>query len=66
MSCHDGTLGFYNVKANSGAGVFNSTHDSASMHNVGTVAIASAPGALNPTSDELQCSSCHNPHGSGT
>jgi predicted CXXCH cytochrome family protein len=64
LSCHDGTLGFYNVEKNSGAGVFNSTHDSASMHNVGTVAIASAPGALNPTAEELQCSSCHNPHGS--
>ena len=35
LTCHDGTLGFYNVEKNSGAGVFNSTHDSASMHNVG-------------------------------
>ncbi|RHW37346.1 hypothetical protein D1B31_16410 [Neobacillus notoginsengisoli] len=65
MSCHDGTLGFYDVKKNSGAGVFNSSHESASMHNVGTVAINAAPGALdNKVGDTMQCSSCHNPHGS--
>jgi predicted CXXCH cytochrome family protein len=65
LTCHDGTLGFYNVKGQgSGAGTFNTTHESASMHNVGTVEIGSAPGALdNKSTDELQCSSCHNPHG---
>jgi predicted CXXCH cytochrome family protein len=67
MSCHDGTLGFYNVKGQgAGAGTFNESHESASMHNVGEVAIAAAPGALDAKSstEELQCSSCHNPHGS--
>ena len=67
MSCHDGTLGFYNVKGQgAGAGTFNTTHESASMHNVGTVAIGAAPGALDQAAnaEELQCSSCHNPHGS--
>ncbi|WP_187118918.1 cytochrome c3 family protein [Bacillus marasmi] len=67
LTCHDGTLGFYNVLGTgSGAGTFNETHESASMHDVGTVAIGSAPGALDAATntDELQCSSCHNPHGS--
>ncbi|WP_066258875.1 cytochrome c3 family protein [Neobacillus drentensis] len=66
LSCHDGTLGFYNVKGQgAGAGTFNTTHESASMHNVGTVEIGAAPGALdNKSTEELQCSSCHNPHGS--
>jgi predicted CXXCH cytochrome family protein len=66
LSCHDGTLGFYNVLGQgAGAGTFNSSHESSSMHNVGTVAINSAPGAYdNKVEDELQCSSCHNPHGS--
>jgi predicted CXXCH cytochrome family protein len=65
MACHDGSLGFYNVNKNSGAGVFNSSHDSASMHNVGTQTIGSAPGAYsNKSTEALQCSSCHNPHGS--
>ncbi|WP_040204194.1 cytochrome c3 family protein [Neobacillus jeddahensis] len=65
LTCHDGTLGFYNVLGKgSGAGTFNTTHESASMHNVGTVEIGSAPGALdNKSTEELQCSSCHNPHG---
>jgi predicted CXXCH cytochrome family protein len=66
LSCHDGTMGFYNVLKGSGAGTFNTTHESASMHNVGTgVKIGSAPGAYSNTSTgELECSSCHNPHGS--
>jgi predicted CXXCH cytochrome family protein len=66
LSCHDGTMGFYNVNEASGAGIFNSTHDSASMHQVGTgQTVGSAPGAIaNKSTAELECSSCHNPHGS--
>lgn len=68
MSCHDGTMGFYNVTAPSGAGVFDTTnsHLSVSMHNVGAgLKVSTAPGAFKNTSiDELECSSCHNPHGS--
>jgi predicted CXXCH cytochrome family protein len=69
MSCHDGTLGFYNVEEGSGAGIFNESdefHDSASMHNVNSgLQIGSAPAAHDNTSTEtLECSSCHNPHGS--
>jgi len=66
LTCHDGTLGFYNVKGQgAGAGTFNETHESASMHNVGTVTVGSAPGAYdNKSTEDLQCSSCHNPHGS--
>jgi predicted CXXCH cytochrome family protein len=66
LSCHDGTMGFYNVLDNSGAGTFNTTHESASMHNVESgLAINSAPGAYQNTSTmTLECSSCHNPHGS--
>ncbi|MEH7273147.1 cytochrome c3 family protein [Neobacillus vireti] len=67
LTCHDGTLGFYNVKGQgAGAGTFNTTHESSSMHNVGSVAIGAAPGALDQKANEeqLQCSSCHNPHGS--
>ncbi|MFJ7728284.1 cytochrome c3 family protein [Neobacillus sp. NPDC097160] len=66
VSCHDGTMGFYNVLEGSGAGTFNTTHDSSSMHNVGSgVKIGSAPGAFsNKSTGELECSSCHNPHGS--
>jgi predicted CXXCH cytochrome family protein len=66
LTCHDGTLGFYNVLGKgAGAGTFNDTHESSSMHDVGTVKINSAPGAYdNKVEDELQCSSCHNPHGS--
>jgi predicted CXXCH cytochrome family protein len=72
MACHDGTMGFYNVAKGSEAGVFNTSVNaadhSASMHNVDSVAISAAPGAIktNGTSDvaEFECSSCHNPHGS--
>ncbi|MGG3563727.1 cytochrome c3 family protein [Neobacillus rhizosphaerae] len=66
MSCHDGTMGFYNVKDGSGAGTFNESHESASMHNVDSgLQIGSAPGAVvNISTEILECSSCHNPHGS--
>ncbi|MCM3691738.1 cytochrome c3 family protein [Neobacillus niacini] len=66
MSCHDGTMGFYDVTAASGAGVFNTSHEDATMHNVSSnLAIGSAPGAaVNTSTAELECSSCHNPHGS--
>ncbi|NMD68841.1 hypothetical protein HHO41_00975 [Bacillus sp. DNRA2] len=66
MSCHDGTMGFYDVTAASGAGVFNESHQDATMHHVDSgVKIGAAPAAWQNTSTaELECSSCHNPHGS--
>jgi predicted CXXCH cytochrome family protein len=66
MSCHDGTMGFYNVKQGSGAGTFNDSHENASMHNVDSgLTVSSAPGAAtNKSTEILECSSCHNPHGS--
>jgi predicted CXXCH cytochrome family protein len=70
VSCHDGTLGFYNVKTPSGAGTFGdfeeNSHESLTMHNVqGQTQIDAAPGALtaNVNEEALTCSSCHNPHG---
>lgn len=66
LSCHDGTLGFYDVKKSSGAGTFDDSHESASMHNVKSgIKLSEAPGAYtNRDTAELTCSSCHNPHGS--
>jgi predicted CXXCH cytochrome family protein len=68
MSCHDGTMGFYDVTAASGAGTFDDSHLSSSMHNVDSdLTVGSAPGKFaSKTGDtaELECSSCHNPHGS--
>jgi predicted CXXCH cytochrome family protein len=69
MTCHDGTMGFYNVNHASEAGIFDDTDNasmSASMHNVNSdLEISSAPGALaNTSSATFECSSCHNPHGS--
>lgn len=66
MSCHDGTMGFYNVTKASEAGVIGSHEMSASMHNVDSeLAVKAAPGALaNTSTATFECSSCHNPHGS--
>jgi predicted CXXCH cytochrome family protein len=66
MSCHDGTMGFYDVTKGSGAGTFDDSHLSSSMHNVDSdLLVKSAPGAVKNTSTAvLECSSCHNPHGS--
>nr|WP_277398252.1 cytochrome c3 family protein [Neobacillus citreus] len=68
MSCHDGTMGFYNVEVASSAGIFDfdGSHKSSSLHNVDdSVAVSAAPGAFkNVSTSELECSSCHNPHGS--
>ncbi|MCM3763411.1 cytochrome c3 family protein [Neobacillus niacini] len=66
MSCHDGTMGFYDVTKSSGAGTFDDSHLSSSMHNVDSnLKIGSAPGAFkNASTAVLECSSCHNPHGS--
>jgi predicted CXXCH cytochrome family protein len=66
MSCHDGTMGFYDVTKGSGAGTFDDSHLSSSMHNVDSnLIVKEAPGAFTNTSTaELECSSCHNPHGS--
>jgi predicted CXXCH cytochrome family protein len=66
MSCHDGTMGFYNVKKPSEAGVIDSHEMSASMHNVDSdLEVKAAPGALvNTSTATFECSSCHNPHGS--
>jgi predicted CXXCH cytochrome family protein len=65
MSCHNGTMGFYNVTEASGAGIISS-HEEASMHNVSSaMVIGEAPGHfVNKSTDILECSSCHNPHGS--
>lgn len=69
-SCHDGTMGFYDVNEPSEAGVFNRSEDmSASMHNVYDegVKINSAPGAYtNTNTNPLACSSCHAIHGSAS
>jgi predicted CXXCH cytochrome family protein len=66
LSCHDGTMGFYNVLGQgAGAGTFNDTHESSSMHNVKSgIKLSAAPGATHTLTAELTCSSCHNPHGS--
>ncbi|MEO2077625.1 MAG: cytochrome c3 family protein [Bacillus sp. (in: firmicutes)] len=66
MSCHDGTMGFYDVTKSSGAGTFDDSHLSSSMHNVDSdLLVKTAPGAFKNTSTAvLECSSCHNPHGS--
>lgn len=66
MSCHDGTMGFYNVTKASEAGVIDSHEMSASMHDVKSeLTEKAAPGALNNKSTgTFECSSCHNPHGS--
>ncbi|MEH7253359.1 cytochrome c3 family protein [Neobacillus niacini] len=66
MSCHDGTMGFYDVTKASGAGTFDDSHLSSSMHNVDSgMKVGSAPGKyLNNSTADLECSSCHNPHGS--
>jgi predicted CXXCH cytochrome family protein len=71
MSCHDGSMGFYDVQTASSAGIFDfdNSHGSASLHNVDAgTKIGQAPGAFknvkNGSSDEFECSSCHNPHGS--
>ena len=79
MSCHDGTLGFYNVTQASEAGIMYSTDNSgsASMHHVDSkLNESAAPGATsiendtngtalkNTSTATFECSSCHNPHGS--
>ncbi|MCQ6278713.1 cytochrome c3 family protein [Bacillus sp. EB600] len=77
MSCHDGTLGFYNVKEASEAGIMYSQDTSASMHHVDSeLQVSAAPGAQatevdtngsslkNTETATFECSSCHNPHGS--
>lgn len=66
MSCHDGTMGFYDVTKASEAGVIGSHEMSASMHSVDSdLAVSAAPGALvNKSTATFECSSCHNPHGS--
>jgi predicted CXXCH cytochrome family protein len=66
MSCHDGTMGFYDVTKPSEAGVIDSHEMSASMHDVNSdLTEQTAPGAYNNTSTaSFGCASCHNPHGS--
>lgn len=68
MACHDGTMGFYDViNSNAGAGTFNASHEDSSMHNVeADQVIGQAPGTFATAGETgtLECSSCHNPHGS--
>ncbi len=76
-SCHDGTLGFYDVfgtghDAGAGAGTFGGDpiDGNASSHMAnGTVAVKAAPGGnKNATTgswaSDFTCASCHSPHGS--
>jgi predicted CXXCH cytochrome family protein len=71
-ACHDGTLGFYNVFNESGAGTFGGTHDgNMSVHLAnGTVKNSAAPGGNRTSTSsvswgaEFNCASCHAPHGS--
>ncbi|AGK55685.1 cytochrome c3 family protein [Bacillus sp. 1NLA3E] len=70
-SCHDGTLGIYNVFEASNAGTFGGSHDgNMSVHlSDGAVAIKAAPGgnsaaATGAWTGEFTCASCHSPHGS--
>lgn len=76
ISCHDGTLGSYNVFKSSTAGTFEgTTGGNSSIHDsTGSLQIKAAPGGMNDTSlgnetsgnwnEEFTCSSCHSPHGS--
>lgn len=74
ISCHDGTLGIYNVFSGSdSAGTFGGTLEgNMSTHQAdGTVKIKAAPGGnrLAVADDtvweaEFSCGSCHSPHGS--
>jgi len=75
-SCHDGTLGFYDVFAvghDSGAGTFGGDpiDGNASSHMAnGTVSVKAAPGGNKNGTDtktwasDFTCASCHSPHGS--
>lgn len=79
-SCHDGTLGFYNVfeagdiATLDGAGTFGGSHaNNMSLHQANdSLAIKAAPGGNNNTADadgsgwgaSFNCASCHAPHGS--
>jgi predicted CXXCH cytochrome family protein len=80
ISCHDGTLGIYNVFTSSTAGTFKgSTGGNSSIHNsTGSLTIKSAPGGISGAhlsedeikskggswTEEFNCASCHSPHGS--
>lgn len=78
MSCHDGTLGFYDVMAtgeeyfasSSTAGTFGGDVErNASAHNVkGNIQVRAAPGGNTNGSgtwtEAFTCASCHAPHGS--
>ena len=69
-ACHDGTLGFYNVFEGSTAGSFGGEADmSSSVHlATGSVANSAAPGGnqagTGEWTSELNCATCHAPHGS--
>jgi predicted CXXCH cytochrome family protein len=73
-SCHDGTLGFYNVFANGDAagtaGTFGGTHTgNMSVHlATGALKVKAAPGGkatdAGSWGSEFNCASCHAPHGS--
>ncbi|WP_404329908.1 cytochrome c3 family protein [Mesobacillus maritimus] len=77
-SCHDGTLGFYNVFESGenadldGAGTFGGSHaNNMSIHQSNdTVQVKAAPGGNKSSADaktwgaSFSCASCHAPHGS--
>jgi predicted CXXCH cytochrome family protein len=80
VSCHDGTLGIYNIFLPSTAGTFQgTTGGNPSMHVAsGSLTIKSAPGGISGAhlsddqikakggnwTNEFNCASCHSPHGS--
>ncbi|HJV31768.1 MAG TPA: cytochrome c3 family protein [Bacillales bacterium] len=80
VSCHDGTMGVYNIFSSSTAGTFQgTTGGNSSIHaSTGSLSIKAAPGGIigaHLSDDEIKakggswteqfnCASCHSPHGS--
>lgn len=70
VSCHDGTLGIYNVFDPSTAGTFGGTAEgNMSVHMANdSIMHKAAPGGnpdgTNQWEDSFSCGSCHSPHGS--
>jgi predicted CXXCH cytochrome family protein len=80
VSCHDGTMGVYNIFQSSTAGTFQETTGGNSSIHVatGSLNIKAAPGGIigshlsddeikakgGSWTNEFDCASCHSPHGS--